>query len=193
MQLHQLPRGRQVSIHGNIVNVPTDVNTVIPLLPRRQNEAACIPVKLKRKLSYQHQYMYENIQPQKVLDALKWLIDNSELYKQEGITMNQKWSYGSEDAAESEEMDSVDKSDSQPDEDGDEDDQNDLPAGPFDTMLQCQDVMQESRHVLTLAPGEAYSWIKMLNHCLSLLFTVAKNNQKKQRKEYSTVNFADQN
>jgi len=35
MQICELPRGAQLSIHGNIVNVPTDVNSTVHCLPAR--------------------------------------------------------------------------------------------------------------------------------------------------------------
>ena len=37
MQIRELPRGGQLTIHGNIVNVPTpsDVNSTVHTLPRR--------------------------------------------------------------------------------------------------------------------------------------------------------------
>ena len=49
MQIHELPRGGQLSIHGNVVNVPADVNSIVNTLPRPINESQIIPIKLKRK------------------------------------------------------------------------------------------------------------------------------------------------
>ena len=48
MQIHELPRGGQLSIHGNVVNVPADVNSIVNTLPRPINESQTIPIKLKR-------------------------------------------------------------------------------------------------------------------------------------------------
>ena len=61
MQLHELPRGGQLSIHGNVVNVPADVNSTVNSLPRPLNELQTIPIKLKRRLTYKHHYLLENI------------------------------------------------------------------------------------------------------------------------------------
>ena len=47
MQIRELPRGGQLSIHGNIVNVPTDVNSTVHCLPRPIDESQTIPIKLK--------------------------------------------------------------------------------------------------------------------------------------------------
>ena len=45
------PRGRQLSIHGNAVNVPADVNSVVNTLLKPINESQTISIKLKSKLS----------------------------------------------------------------------------------------------------------------------------------------------
>ena len=34
VQIRELPRGGQLSIHGNFVNVPADVNSTVSTLPR---------------------------------------------------------------------------------------------------------------------------------------------------------------
>ena len=43
-QIRELPRGGRLSIHGNVVDVPADVNSTV----------ITIPIKLKRRLSYKH-------------------------------------------------------------------------------------------------------------------------------------------
>ncbi len=52
MQVRELPRGGQLSIHGNVINVPADVNSTVSVLPRSVNESQTIPIKLKRRLGY---------------------------------------------------------------------------------------------------------------------------------------------
>ena len=49
MQICELPRGGQLSIHGNVVNVPADVNSIVNTLPQPINESQTIPIKLKKK------------------------------------------------------------------------------------------------------------------------------------------------
>jgi len=49
--LCELPRGGQLSIHGNVVDVPADVNSVVNTLPKPINESQTIPIKLKSKLN----------------------------------------------------------------------------------------------------------------------------------------------
>lgn len=91
MQIRELPRGGQYSVKGNVVNVPVDIQPTINSLPRRLDENITIPVKLKRKLSFQHSYCHENIRPTKVLIALHWLMKNSEYYKNSNINIDDNW------------------------------------------------------------------------------------------------------
>jgi hypothetical protein len=44
----QAPRGKQLKIYGNIVNVPADITTTVKTLPRLQSEEGTIKVNLKR-------------------------------------------------------------------------------------------------------------------------------------------------
>ena len=88
MQIHELPRGGQFKIHGNVVNVPADVNSTVNVLPRSMNELQTIPVKLKRRLCYKHHYTFQSIRPLKVLMAAQYLAKNSKLFINEGIQVN---------------------------------------------------------------------------------------------------------
>ena len=91
MQIHELPRGGQLTIHGNIVNVPSDVNSSVHCLSRLMNESQTIPIKLKRRLSYQHHYQFQNVRPKKVLDAVKYLVGTHDLFKHEGMEVQNSW------------------------------------------------------------------------------------------------------
>lgn len=91
MQLRELPRGGQLSIHGSVVNVPTDVNSTINALPRPISESHTIPIKLKRRLSYKHHYQFQKVRPKKVLDAAKYLVETSTLFQNEGIQVRDCW------------------------------------------------------------------------------------------------------
>ena len=84
MSLHQLPRSRQLSLNGNVVNVPANVNKTVLKLPRNLDENQCIPIKLKRKLSYKQHVDVRNICPTKVINAVNWLVKNRSLYQEEG-------------------------------------------------------------------------------------------------------------
>ncbi|KAJ8050252.1 hypothetical protein HOLleu_03384 [Holothuria leucospilota] len=88
MQIRELPRGGQYSLKGNVVNVPSDVSSVVTSLPRTVDDLQTIALKFKRKLEYKHSVMDQNVKPNKVIQAAKWLVDNIPLYKAEGITLN---------------------------------------------------------------------------------------------------------
>ena len=90
-KLMQAPRGRQFKIHGNVVNVPAEVSNTVNMLPRLPSETGTIKVNLKRKLQYKSSALSLNVRPHKVVQAANWLIRNSSLYRQEGITLNQDW------------------------------------------------------------------------------------------------------
>jgi len=90
-KLMQAPRGKQLKIHGNIVNVPADVASTVSMLPRLPSEGSTIKVTLKRKLQYKSSALSLNIRPHKVVQAADWLMRNSSLYKNEGIVINPQW------------------------------------------------------------------------------------------------------
>ena len=89
MKMVALPTGKQRSIHGPAVNVPSKVDTLCTVLPRLPSQSELIPLKLKRKLAYKGHYMYDYITPEKVLCALTWLKKNNPLYAD--IEINQEW------------------------------------------------------------------------------------------------------
>ena len=88
-KLMQAPRGRQFKIHGNVANVPAEVSNTVNMLPRLPSETGTIKVNLKRKLQYKSSALSLSVRPHKVVQAANWLIRNSSLYRQEGITLNQ--------------------------------------------------------------------------------------------------------
>ena len=79
-----MPSGGQLSIHGNVVNVPADVNSTVSGLPRPINKSQTIPIELKCQLSYKH-YQSQNVRPYKVLATARYLVETSDLFKNEGI------------------------------------------------------------------------------------------------------------
>ena len=52
MKMVALPSGKQRSIHGPAVNVPSKVDTICKVLPRLPSQTELIPLKLKSKLAY---------------------------------------------------------------------------------------------------------------------------------------------
>ena len=89
MKMVALPSGKQRSIHGPAVNVPSKVDAVCNILPRLPYQSELVPLKLKRKLAYKGHYMYDYITPQKLLVALRFLKANNPLYAD--INVNEKW------------------------------------------------------------------------------------------------------
>ena len=51
-KLMQAPRGRQLKIKENVVNVPAEVSNTVNMLPRLPTESGTIMVNLKRRLQY---------------------------------------------------------------------------------------------------------------------------------------------
>ena len=78
--LCELPRGGQLSIHGNVVNVPADVNSVVNTLPKPINESKTIPLKLKSTLTWKNHCQFHNVRLRKVLETAKHLVKTSELF-----------------------------------------------------------------------------------------------------------------
>ena len=89
--MRELSRGGQLSVHGNIVNVASNVNSTVRCLPRPGSESQTIPIKLEGRLGYKHHYQLQNVKPKKALDAAKYLVDTSELFKPEGIKLQNAW------------------------------------------------------------------------------------------------------
>ena len=51
-KIFQAPRGGQLKITGNVVNVPADVNSTVNMLPRLPDETGTIKVQLKEMSTY---------------------------------------------------------------------------------------------------------------------------------------------
>ena len=181
-KLMQAPRGRQLKINGNIVNVPADVVNTVNMLPRFPNDTSTIKVNLKRRLQYKSSALSLNVRPNKVAEAAKWLVNNGNLYKDEGITFNDTWlednsntqmvfdhsdndqtSEVSENVvdcnAESLNCDTeckTQQSSACHDDEHWSEDEAEIPAGITDTMLTSPDFVtdNERQHILNVAPGE---------------------------------------
>ena len=174
MQVRELPSGGQLSIHGNVVNVPADVNSTVSVLPRPINESQTIPIKLKRRVGYKHHYQFQNIRPTKVLEAAQYLVRNSEIFKNEGIQVMNNYTSSTDDNENewsefiSKEVTNTHELSDGPEKvetvtyndtiDNDTDDEwcetTEQPSGVMDTLLQEPDVTQDGDRILSFAPGE---------------------------------------
>ena len=166
-KLLQAPRGGQLKIYGNIVNVPADVNSTISVLPRLPHESGTISVNLKRRLQYKGSSLSLNVRPHKVLQAAHWLLNNSSLYRDEGITLNHNFTLSTSvvlNECNNEEKNDIaqviDSATNQEklcnEEDDWSEDEAEIPAGVTDTMLTATDFLGDSecQYVLNVAPGE---------------------------------------
>ena len=170
-KLQEAPRGKQLRINGNVVNVPADVAHTATLLPRLPSDTYTIKMQLKRRLAYKHATLSENIRPVRVIQIAQWLIHTGELYKQENIKINAQWleefenshiheNIGTENTSESDDSDlhlegnNLNEDNSR--ENGVEVDDSQLIAGVTDTMLTSPNFMDNSEceRVLNVAPGE---------------------------------------
>ena len=80
MKMLVLIKGSQKGIHGQVVCVKSDLNTVSQCLPRLPTDESLIRVKLKRRLEYKGHHMCQDINPAKISQALLWLKENNPEY-----------------------------------------------------------------------------------------------------------------
>lgn len=91
LNLHVLPSGCQLSLYGNVVCVPADLEPAICSLPRHINAEGTVSLRIKRRLSYKSVYRHINVRPKLVMSALQWLLQHSDLYKEIDIQIDHKW------------------------------------------------------------------------------------------------------
>ncbi|XP_071123192.1 uncharacterized protein [Mytilus edulis] len=165
MQIRQLPRGGQLSVKGNVVNVPIEVQPTINSLPHTLEKSGTISVKLKKKLEFKKCDFSENVRPFAVICALHYLMRTSDLYKSSGIEINEDWiteiAQINEETHENE-INSTEQEDNQDQNDSDDDsdhfsevDESETHVGNTDTLL---DHIPDDNPLcdtgLTFAPGE---------------------------------------
>ena len=80
MKVLALPRGQQRVIRGAVVNVPSNVLSTTTVLPLTPAQAGIIPIKLKRRLRYKGYVMHQFVRPDAILSAVRWLVQNNQLY-----------------------------------------------------------------------------------------------------------------
>jgi len=72
-----LPRGRQRTIRGAVVNVPSNVSSTTTVFPLTPAQVSIIPIKLKRRLRYKGYVMHQFVRPDAILSAVRWLVQNN--------------------------------------------------------------------------------------------------------------------
>ena len=181
MQIRELPRGGQYSLKGNVINVPVDIQPTINSLPRPMDENFTVAIQLKKKLSYKKVDFKENVRPLRVLSALHWLMNNSELYKKSGIVVDYYWfqevTESAEDTVreflevskehckdknytgnEKQEQEKTTENDIEASNDYDSDHYSEIDSndhvGNIDTLVDDADIENKYDKVFTFAPGE---------------------------------------
>ena len=181
MQIRELPRGGQYSLKGNVINVPVDIQPTINSLPRPMDENFTVAIQLKKKLSYKKVDFKENVRPLRVLSALHWLMNNSELYKKSGIVVDDNWfqevTESAEDTVreflevskehckdknytgnEKQEQEKTTENDIEASNDYDSDHYSEIDAndhvGNIDTLVDDADIENKYDKVFCFAPGE---------------------------------------
>ncbi|KAK3920096.1 Ketol-acid reductoisomerase (NADP(+)), partial [Frankliniella fusca] len=91
MQIRELGYQKQLGLKGNCVNVPIDIKKTVTCLPRMDSEDDTLLAQLIRKMSDKTPYAFENVRPENVFNAARYLV-NTDLYKQHNITLNESWS-----------------------------------------------------------------------------------------------------
>ncbi|XP_028418500.1 uncharacterized protein LOC114543885 [Dendronephthya gigantea] len=159
-KIFQAPRGGQLKITGNVVNVPADVNSTVNVLPRLSDEMGTIKVQLKRRLQYKSSALSMNVRPHKVMQATAWLINTSTLYQDQGIIINQNWLKNLEESldvsSDIETSNGEDDLTSNLPEDEWSEAEAEIPAGVTDSMLTPPDFVSDSerQEIYNVAPGE---------------------------------------
>ena len=189
MQIRELPRGGQYSLKGNVINVPVDIQPTINCLPRPMDENFTVAIQLKKKLSYKTVDFKENVRPLRVLTALHWLMNNSKLYKNSGIVIDDDWFQEVTESAEetvreflgvpreqtndkhsmeNEKQEEItSKKDANAPTDYDSDHYSEIDAndhvGNIDTLVDVADIDNTCDKVFTFAPGEGQHPLSLYN------------------------------
>ena len=172
-KLMQAPRGNQLKIKGNVVNVSADVNNTVNILPRLPQESGTVKVQLKRRLQYKSSALSLNVRPYKILQAANWLPTNSTLYREQGVSFSEDRisSYNvnlPQSETDSEDLSQLNNqmnslcgvedaaSNSKQPDDGWTEVDAEIPAGITDTMLTAADFLEDSERtqIYNIAPGE---------------------------------------
>ena len=188
MKIYEAPVGKQLKIHGNVVNVPSDVCTTVNMLPRSENQCETIALQLKRRSQYKHAFMSSNIRPACVRLVGKYLSENGKLFINEHITFSDELATAlhsdnqteSDDHTESHlpEVRTSDPIVSNDDDDWVEKDtsstNNEERAGIFDTLYTSDDFVEDTERsaVYNFAPAEKNRPVSIFidKHCEELGF-----------------------
>ena len=74
--------GSQYKIHGGCTNVPSSLDQIVNILPRMPNDIQFHPMKLKKKMCYKSNYMYNYRHKDVIIAVIKCLKENNRLYNE---------------------------------------------------------------------------------------------------------------
>ena len=160
MLIHQLFPGGQFSLNGGICHLPIEIGKIVNTLPHNYSEFETIGVKLKRRLCYKNSVFNENVRPHKIIEALKYLMNTSDLYKEHNINIDSQWlqSFNNINTTESnkQELRNKIKSDSNiQNSSSDEDsDSEEMPNAPSINTLLTERNTDPNSDILCIAPAE---------------------------------------
>ena len=160
MLIHQLFPGGQFSLNGGICHLPIEIGKIVNTLPHNYSEFEAIGVKLKRRLCYKNSVFNENVRPHKIIEALKYLVNTSDLYKEHNINIDSEWlqSFNNINTTQSnkQEIRNKIKSDSNiKNSSSDEDsDSEETPNAPSINTLLTERNTEANSNILCIAPAE---------------------------------------
>ena len=192
MLIHQLLPGRQLSLYGSICHLPIEIGKVVKTLPRTLDEYETISVKLKRRLCYKNSVFTENVRPQKFFLALHYLLNNSELYKEQNININEEWLEEitcTNNTNTNQELNKLNKEIEEINNDSDEDDENEeLPNAPSINTLLTDTNVDLHNQILCIAPGEGQKPIFTDENTEYLCFPTIFCGQKRNTNQHHRLN-----
>ena len=138
MKIFSRPRGGQYASKGAVVNVPSNIDHTLKILPRPANDNCLLAVDLKRRTTDKTTYLSRYIRPKLVHEFAEWLCLQP-LYVSEGIIYDSSITMQLE-LPPNIEMESDESDESS--EDGEI-------AGSFDTLLNSRPLMDISLKTVT--------------------------------------------
>ena len=163
MLIHQLFQGGQFSLYGSICHLPIEIGKVISTLPRSFNQCKTIAVKLKCRLCYRNSVFSKNVRPQKIIDALQYLLRTNKLYQQHNMNIDPQWLHTfpntSNEPDDDEELHMTQNENLTNSSDDDDNNNEEVPNAPSINTLVTDNTIDPNKDILCIAPGEGQKMI----------------------------------
>ena len=201
MLIRQLSSGGQYSMYGNVCHIPIEIGKLAHTLPNNLIENDTITVKLKRRLCYKNSVLCENIRPNNIIQALKYLLDNSKLYKQYNINIDKHWlqNFSSNNNRSCFQLYDKNKnninhtSKEEEDEVEEEEDNDETPNAPSINTLLTDKKIDNNINIICIAPGEGQKPIFTDDDteylCFPTIFCGQRRNENKYHRLHKTEIF----